>query len=126
MNVLLVDDEPDVLLAWQNIIMGAGHEVKAATNSQDALALVENELFNIVFTDMAMPCGGGVSFIGMVFITDKTLPVVAVTGKFTDHALRLAKSMGAVTALRKPVTKSDLLETLNNYARPIGVSSRLN
>lgn len=58
-SILLVDDEPDILAAWQLILANEGYEVRCAYNGIEALECLEQELPDLVITDWAMPLMDG-------------------------------------------------------------------
>jgi CheY-like chemotaxis protein len=54
-TVLIVDDEPIIRLLVRQILEDAGHEVKEASNADDALRLIADDGITVVLTDMDMP-----------------------------------------------------------------------
>lgn len=54
-HILIVDDEPDVLAALEDILILQGHRVLAVSSGADALSALKNEAFDCVLTDIRMP-----------------------------------------------------------------------
>lgn len=54
-TVLLVDDEPQTLAAWEFSCSQDGYDVKTATDGQQALAILEAARVDIVVADWRMP-----------------------------------------------------------------------
>ena len=54
-NILWVDDEIDLLKAHILYLQEKGFDVDTATNGQDALAIVEEQRFDLIFLDENMP-----------------------------------------------------------------------
>jgi DNA-binding NtrC family response regulator len=62
LRILLVDDEPDILLGLNALLRGRSHSVKTFDNSSEALRhLTSSEVtpYDLVITDYRMP--GGIS-----------------------------------------------------------------
>src|SRR6187455_1886665 len=54
-KILVVDDEPDILLSLQNRVGFMGHEPLTATNGKDALRLIREEEPDLVLLDLKIP-----------------------------------------------------------------------
>jgi DNA-binding NtrC family response regulator len=54
-TVLIVDDEAVIRLFVRVILEDAGHEVKEASNADDALRLIADDGITVVVTDIDMP-----------------------------------------------------------------------
>src|SRR5258708_24010995 len=54
-TVLLVDDEPETLAAWEMCCEHDGYEVKAAGDGQAALAVLTTNPVDVVVADWRMP-----------------------------------------------------------------------
>jgi DNA-binding NtrC family response regulator len=54
-TVLIVDDEPVIRLFVRQILEDAGHEVKEASNADDALSLIAADGITVLLTDIDMP-----------------------------------------------------------------------
>ncbi len=54
-KVLVVDDDPVVGASFKRVLSGKGYLVVSAENGYDALARIQAEKFDAVFTDLRMP-----------------------------------------------------------------------
>jgi two-component system, response regulator PdtaR len=54
-TVLIVDDEPLIRFLVRQILEDAGHEVKEASNADDALSLIAADGITVLLTDIDMP-----------------------------------------------------------------------
>jgi CheY-like chemotaxis protein len=59
-RILLVDDESSVLAAMGFLLQSAGYRVQSAASGVEALALLENNPFDLLITDNHMPGMSGV------------------------------------------------------------------
>jgi CheY-like chemotaxis protein len=58
-SILLVDDEPEILAAWQAILLDEGYTVCCARNGFEALERLTESVPDLVVTDWMMPLMGG-------------------------------------------------------------------
>jgi CheY-like chemotaxis protein len=58
-SILLVDDDPEILDAWQAILLAEGYLVCCARNGFEALDLLKQSIPDLVITDWMMPLMGG-------------------------------------------------------------------
>lgn len=54
-TVLIVDDEPLIRMHIRQVLEDAGHEVKEASNADDALSLIADDGITVLLTDIDMP-----------------------------------------------------------------------
>ena len=54
-SVLIVDDEPNILLSLQFLMKNAGYEVRTAKDGDEALAEMEKAAPDLVLLDVMMP-----------------------------------------------------------------------
>ena len=75
-RILVVDAEPDSLLAARAALVGAGHECVLAADGERALELLAAGSFDVIVLDPAMPLHDGWPVLAAAGST----PVVVVTG----------------------------------------------
>jgi DNA-binding response OmpR family regulator len=94
-RILVVDDQPDWLLAARSALAAAGHETVLAADGERALELLADGGFDLIVLDPAMPLHDG----WPVLAAAGTVPVVAVTGASRigagPVAAQLAKPCGS-------------------------------
>ncbi len=110
-RVLVVEDEHTGQVILGTIIEGAGHQVCFAMDGLRAFDLYVKKRIDLVVTDLYMPNGGGVEFIGTLRAAFPEALVIAVSGKGQD-LLDAAKRKGAFLTLSKPVDAQELIEAI--------------
>ena len=104
-SVLLVDDEPDNLVALTAVLEPLGRELVQATSGEQALALLLKREFAVILLDVRMPGLDGFETAALIKQREKTrhIPIIFVTAvsKDTEHVFR-GYSEGAVDYLLKP------------------------
>lgn len=111
-NILLVDDDPLVLEALSIALTEAEHQVTTARNGHFAIQLADANSFDLVITDIIMPDKEGLETIAHLKRHYPDLKIIAISGGARVSStpyLNMAKAMGAVQALAKPFSASELL-----------------
>ncbi len=99
--VLLVDDDEDVLVFLQRALESPSMRVTIAYDGERALALLAEQRFDVVVSDIVMPGMTGLKLLHAVREHDLDLPVVLVTGSPNLKTATLAVEYGAFQYLIK-------------------------
>ena len=104
-RVLLVDDEPDNLVALTAVLEPLGRELVSAASGEEALKLLLREEFAVILLDVRMPGLDGFETAALIKQRERTrhVPIIFVTAisKDTEQVFR-GYSEGAVDYLLKP------------------------
>jgi two-component system response regulator FlrC len=111
--ILVVEDADDLRRAVGEILEQAGHEVVLAESGKKAVQLCQEKTFDLVITDLSMPDMDGIELIRTLRVTHEDLPMVAMSGTFTGHFLKIATALGAVGTLEKPFKRGPLLAVVD-------------
>ncbi len=93
--ILVVDDDEHVRQLSVEMLLGFGYRVSAAADGHAALALMQRERFNLLFSDVVMPGGmSGFELAEQAQLLDPALSVLLTSGypltdKPNPHAFRL-------------------------------------
>ena len=117
LDVLVVDDEPDVGESLAEIIETLGHRTRMVDGAAAALALLEaGATFDVIFTDLRMPGIDGVGLIDRIASLRPALAarVIIVTGDSVAGPLRLARlGRDDLVTLDKPFGPGDVRVALD-------------
>jgi CheY-like chemotaxis protein len=102
MNILIVDDEPEVAEVLARSLMRQGHHTTVAHSGEDALRMVEESSPDAMFLDVSMPGMNGLQVLQEIKRTRPSLAVVVITGHATDDELEQVRRLGAVDVIPKP------------------------
>jgi DNA-binding response OmpR family regulator len=112
-RVLIVDDEPDILLLQRLNLEGAGFDVVMAADGQRALERIDSDEPDAVVLDVMMPVLDGWGVLERLQDRDGAPPVIVVSAKTASadivHALRL----GALDYLPKPFDSDELVHAVS-------------
>jgi DNA-binding NtrC family response regulator len=111
-KVLLVDDEEDFVRVLAERLEVRGLEVHTANRGQKAVEMVDQQGFDIVVLDLAMPGMDGLETLKEIKAHDPDIEIVMLSGKGTMRSGIDAIKSGAEDFLEKPVDLSVLLDKI--------------
>jgi signal transduction histidine kinase/DNA-binding response OmpR family regulator len=105
-NILIVDDRPDKLLAFQAILEDLRQNVHTATSGEDALRAVLARDYALILLDVNMPGIDGFETAALIRQRKKSahIPIIFITADYGDEARTVrGYSLGAVDYIASPV-----------------------
>ena len=116
-HILVVDDEPNVLVTYRLILQQRGYEVSAAVSSEEARQVITDDGIDLVLCDLSLEKQeNGFDVIEFARQKDSQVPAVLLTGYATPEANDRAQSLG-IPVLFKPIAINELLETISALLR---------
>lgn len=109
--VLVIDDEPNILLVLGEALRDAGHEVMTSTGAPEGLARVQREpVPDVVLVDLCMPGMGGRAFVEHLrgHPGGRGVPVLIITAAVATDAI-LPHPDAYQDLIHKPFDLDDLL-----------------
>ncbi len=111
-RILWVDDEIDLLKAHIRYLQGKDFEVESVSNGIDALELVREHNFDVVFLDEQMPGMDGLTTHQEIQQIKPEQPVIMVTKSEEEHIMEDAIGAQIADYLIKPVKPTQILLSL--------------
>ncbi len=108
-KLLWVDDEIDLLKPHIRFLADKGYNVDTATNGEDAISMVKEEYYDLVFIDEMMPGMGGLQTLAEMKEVHPALPIVMVTKNEAESLMEEAIGAKINDYLIKPVSPSQVL-----------------
>jgi CheY-like chemotaxis protein len=109
-RVLVVDDEPDMLVNVARILRRGPYDCVTAGSAEEALALFKRDQPDLILTDLRMPRMDGLALLRALKQLSTSTPVIVFTADATEATAQEALAAGASAFLAKPFSGSELLE----------------
>lgn len=116
MNIMIVDDEPQVAEVLAKSLSRQGHRTTVLHSGEDALKAIGVAAPDALFLDVSMPGMNGLQVLEEVRRTRPNLAVVVITGNATADQVEEVKRLGAVDVIPKPAALAhyhDAIERLH-------------
>lgn len=110
-RILVVDDDPLIQKLMRAILESAGFEVTTESNGLRAVRRVQEQPFDVVFTDLVMPVSGVVAVKEILDVSPET-EVILFTGFPDCERAQEALAYGARLCLGKPASPQTILSTV--------------
>jgi CheY-like chemotaxis protein len=114
-RILIVDDEPEILVILERMLRKMNHETVLAGNGKEAVRRLEEAPFDLVLTDLIMPESEGIETIAAVRKRWPGVKIIAMSGGGRQSPvpyLAVAANLGADATLAKPFDRADLVNAL--------------
>jgi PAS domain S-box-containing protein len=119
-SVLVVDDDPDIVMGLEDFLQHDGYQVFVAGTCLDAISHAREHRHNAVLLDLGLPDGDGSSVLEALQQLDPDLPVIILTAYTTTDRTVGSLTQGAFAYLTKPYNRDELRAVLR---RAIGVQA---
>ncbi len=124
-KILLIDDEADILRVMSRSLEADGYEVYTAGDGEQGLALFDDELPDIVLTDVKMPGMDGIEVLRAIRQRSDDSEVIIVTGHGDIDTAIEALQFGASDFINKPVRDKALAVSLKRARERLEVKRQL-
>ena len=110
--VLVADDDDDILALVTAVLERSGHEVIAAHDGAEALALAHRRRPDLAVLDIAMPELDGLEVLRRLRMDTGTsdLPVVLLSARAQETGVVRGFASGASAYVRKPFSPRELID----------------
>lgn len=111
-SVLVVDDEPNIVLSLEFLMKKAGLEVRSASDGQAALAAVRSDVPDLILLDISMPNGDGFEVCRKIRDNPawQDVRIIMLTAKGRDSERERGLAAGADDYITKPFSTHDVIE----------------
>jgi len=121
MKFLGIDDNEDILKLLDTVIVSKGHDFMQARNGKDGLKLIEEQNFDAILLDLAMPEFSGLDVIESLKKSNKLKNekiILFTASSATDKEIdALLQYDGIMSCVRKPVDINILIKKIEEVAK---------
>ena len=111
-SILWVDDEIDLLKPHIIFLEKKNYSVTTCTNGADAIDLIDDENFDVVFLDENMPGISGLETLTEIKSKNSNLPIIMITKSEEEYIMEDAIGNKIADYLIKPVNPNQILLSL--------------
>src|SRR5215468_12296040 len=124
-RVLIIEDEPGLVMALEQRFGSEGYEVETAADGEQGLALGLSEAFDIIVLDLMLPRRNGFDVCRDLRQQGINTPIIMLTarGQVVDRVVGL--KLGADDYLTKPFAMMELLARIEALLRRSGATESL-
>jgi len=118
MNILIIDDNKDITKMLSKYMTLKGHSCSDVNDGRSGLKLIENQTFDVVILDLAMPEFSGSDVIDALCKSGKikNQNIVTLTASIiSDEEESTLKSNGVHSCLKKPIDPDVLLGHIQQF-----------
>lgn len=118
-KVLIVDDEPNIVTALEFLLKRSGYDVRAASNGEEALAMVESYVPDVVLLDVMMPVRSGYDVCQRMRERAewRHIRIVMLSAKGREAEVNKGLSLGADLYITKPFSTQELIAAIDGLFR---------
>jgi DNA-binding response OmpR family regulator len=109
-HILIVDDEASLRQTLARILQRAGFEVTTAASGNEALVLISQQLFDLIYLDIRMPDTSGLEVLKTIHAKLPELPVILFTAQPDLNSAVEALRSGAIDYLLKPLKPQTVID----------------
>ncbi len=119
-RVLVIDDEPYILLMLKKLFEKEGFDVDIAINGDEGIKIFSKYPADVIITDIVMPEKEGLETIREFKQTNPDLKIIAISGGGridSKEYLDSARLFGAAKVFRKPFKQREMVNAVNELLK---------
>jgi DNA-binding NtrC family response regulator len=117
LDILLIDDEPDLRLALEEAVREAGHRVTVAGDGAEGMVQITSKVFDVIICDVRLPKTDGLTVLRRVRQESPASEVILMTAYAEVADAVAALKEGAYDYLTKPFEIDELLLQLRRIGQ---------
>lgn len=111
-NILIIDDDPLVLMNYADILEDAGYTPITASTLEQAWNMLQSRGFDLIVCDHDLNDGKGIELIRKMNAAGKDYPVIYLSAALPEILNEAATLQSVKKILTKPVGKENLIEAI--------------
>lgn len=115
-KVLVVDDDPYILMSMEFLMRKNGYDVMIARNGTEAMDFINSNKPDLVLLDIMMPDVDGYSICEWIKSNEATkdIIVVFISAKTAEEDIKHGLSLGAALYINKPFSTRNLMTQVSS------------
>ncbi|MEW8202115.1 MAG: response regulator [Candidatus Thiodiazotropha endolucinida] len=114
-TILIVDDEPNIVLSVEYLMKREGYQVMTANDGQVAIEMIADTRPDLLILDVMMPRKNGFEVCREIRADPalSRLPILMLSAKGREAEIKKGISLGADAYITKPFSTHDLVDKVN-------------
>ena len=113
-RILVIDDEKSMRELLVHVLKRAGYRVTAAENGEAGCKLFENDVYDLVISDISMPGLSGLEVLKRLRASSPETPVMLITAYGSKETAIEAVKLGAFDYFEKPFNVEEVKTRVGN------------
>ena len=114
-RILLVEDDPSIVAALTEFLLGEDFETASAATQKEAEGLLLQSVYDLLLVDLALPEGSGFGVCAAA--KQRGLPVIFLTASADENSVVAGLDMGADDYIAKPFRPRELVSRVRSVLR---------
>ncbi|MGD9853198.1 MAG: PAS domain S-box protein [Nitrospirales bacterium] len=125
-RILIVDDDPDIVLSLKDLLVGEGYLVRVASTGQMGWDCLKEESIDTVLLDICLPDTDGLLMLANLTQSFPGLPVIILSGLPTlDQVTGPLDQQGAFAYLKKPIDRGQIKTNVRLAVKAHGLALQM-
>jgi len=120
-KILIVDDEPNILIPLQFLMEQNGYDVIVAQSGEEAIEIIYRYKPDLVLLDIMLPGIDGYEICEIIRLRDelKHIKIIFLSAKGRDINIEKGMALGANLYITKPFSNAELLENVRTLLNEV-------
>lgn len=123
MRILIIEDDPHILLGLEEILRGEGYDVSTSARGDEGIALVRKHAPDLLILDVMLPGKSGYDLCREVRKANAKIPILMLTAKGQEIDKVIGLELGADDYVTKPFGVGELLARIHALLRRAGCTA---
>ncbi len=119
-SVLIVDDEPNIVISLEFLVKQAGYEARVARDGDAALAAVADRMPDLILLDVMMPKRDGYEVCQTIRANPAwaAVRIIMLTARGREIDREKGFALGVDDYVTKPFSTREVVELIKHYLEP--------
>ena len=121
MKILGIDDNEDILMLLDTVMSSNGHNFTQVGNGKEGVKLIEEQNFDAILLDLAMPEFSGIDVIESLKksnnLKDQKIIIFTASSATDKEIGELLQNVGVSSCIRKPVDITTLINKVEEIVK---------
>ena len=125
-EILIVDDNPDIRNILNELILDAGYKTRIAANYNQALKEIDKKIPDVAILDVKLDKGDndGIELLSHIKSKNKDVPVIIITGHANVEMAVNSLKHGAFEFVEKPFDQARLLNFISRAVENLNLKTQ--